>query len=86
MSKLLKHLPHYLPLFGFYAAGAGVFIAFSYNRKMQMAAAALAALAHIVWGIIHHRVHGDLNLIVVLEYIAFALIGFLIVFSLIIQA
>lgn len=72
MDKITKHLPHYLPLVGILLAGVFGFWAFSYNQFLQIAVVISAAISYISWGIIHHLLHGDLYLEVVIEYFLIA--------------
>ncbi len=44
-------------------------------------AAAIAAASYLAWGIIHHSRRGDLHLKIVLEYLALALLGVVITYS-----
>jgi len=45
----------------------------------------LTASFYILWGIVHHYLEGDLHPRVVLEYAAVALLGFLILWSIIMR-
>jgi len=44
------------------------------------------AFGYVTWGVVHHYVHKDLYLEVVLEYIFVSILGLVLVFSLIIAA
>jgi len=44
-------------------------------------AAAIAATAYVAWGIIHHSRRGDLHLKIVLEYLALAILGVVLVYT-----
>ncbi len=44
-------------------------------------AAAIAAASYLAWGIIHHARRGDLHLKIVLEYLALALLGVVLVYT-----
>ncbi|KKT65500.1 MAG: hypothetical protein UW60_C0044G0014 [Candidatus Woesebacteria bacterium GW2011_GWA2_44_33] len=44
-------------------------------------AAAIAAAAYLAWGIIHHARRGDLHLKIVLEYLALAILGIVLVYT-----
>ena len=48
-----------------------------------MAVAIALGLAYVSWGIIHHAIHGDIYIQIILEYIAVATLGVIAVFSLI---
>lgn len=86
VKKASQHLQHYLPLIGILVAGAFGFMAFSYDQMFQAAIALALAASYFVWGIIHHHLHRDLHLSVVLEYFAIAVLGIVIVFSLLFRA
>ena len=86
MKKFIKDLPHYLSLAGILAAGIIGFMVFSYERVFLIAVAIGLALAYVAWGIIHHAIHRDLYLSVVVEYIVVASLGLVVILSLIFQA
>ena len=86
MKGISKHLPHYFVLFGFLAAGILAFLLFSYDKGFQMIVATAVALSYVAWGIVHHSIHRDLYLSVVIEYLAVASLGLVIVFSLILRS
>ena len=83
MEKVIKHLPHYFSLFTILMIGFVVFIAFSNNPTFQSYVALATAAAYVTWGIVNHFIHKDLYASVVVEYIAVALLGLVIIFSLI---
>lgn len=86
MRYLFRHLSHYLPLTGILLAGVLGFIWFSYDRTFQLAVAIATAVAYVVWALVHHHIHRDLHLAVVIEYIAIASLGVVILFTLIFRA
>ena len=86
MKKLAKHLKHYLPLFGVLIIGGVGFVNFSYDKQFQAAIVISTALGYFVWGLIHHFLHRDLHIQVVLEYLAIAILGVVVVFSLLFGA
>lgn len=43
----------------------------------------ITASIYVLWGIIHHRLRGDLHLKIVLEYLGIALLGLAVIFSVI---
>lgn len=85
MKNFAKHLPHYFVLFGMLAAGIAAFALFSHDRGFQTIVAAAVAASYVAWGIVHHAIHRDLYFSVVVEYLAVASLGLVIVFSLIIR-
>jgi cobalamin synthase len=81
-KQISRHFPHYFPLIGIFLAGIAGFIFFSYDRVFQMLVGICIAVSYVVWGLIHHFLHRDLYLAVVIEYIAVAILGLVVVFSL----
>lgn len=86
MKAFAKDLPHYLSLFGILLAGFAGLILFSYDKNFQMSVALSTAGAYVAWGIVHHTIHKDLYLETVVEYIAIAILGLVIIVSLVIRA
>lgn len=86
MKNFARHLPHYLSLFGILLTGFAGLILFSYDRNFQISVAVAVAVAYVVWGIVHHAVHKDLYLETILEYVAIAILGLTIIFTLVIRA
>ena len=86
VKRASQHMQHYLPLVGILVAGAFGFLTFSYDKTFQAAIALALAASYFTWGIIHHHLHRDLHLSVVLEYFAISALGIVIVFSLLFRA
>jgi len=78
-----RHIPHYLPLIGIFTAGILAFWIFSYDQQFQAGVAISLAVAHVVWGVVHHHIHRDLTLGVILEYMAVAAFGLVVILSVI---
>jgi hypothetical protein len=85
MKAFIKDLSHYLVLFGILLAGFAGLILFSYDKIFQTAVVSALVLSYVSWGIIHHHLHKDLHFEVVLEYLIVAVLGFVIIFSVIIR-
>jgi len=86
MKAFTKHLPHYLSLFGIlFAAFAGL-VMFSYDKYFQLSVAVAASAAYVAWGVVHHILHKDFHFEIFLEYLAVAILGLTIIFSLIIRS
>lgn len=85
MKKLVHDLPHYVSLLGILAVSAILFFIFSYDRNFQIAVSGALAVAYVVWGVVHHYIHRDLYLVVVFEYLTMAVLGFVIVLSVILR-
>lgn len=83
IKTFFRHLPHYLTLFGILFAGLlGIFI-FSYDRVFQVAISIAVAVSYVAWGVVHHIIHKDFHLAIVVEYLLVASLGLVVVFSLI---
>lgn len=72
----------YLALFSILAVGFGLFLFFGYNRGAQKLVVLATAGGYVIWGIIHHAIHKDLHLSVIVEYILVAFLTSLIILSL----
>jgi len=83
---MTKHLPHYISLIGILGAGVTGFIIFSHDRQFQGAVSIALASGYVAWGVIHHYLHKDLYVSVVIEYLVIATLGLVIIFSLIFRA
>jgi len=86
MKKITKDIQHYLPLIGILLAGILGFVWFSYDKGFQAAVVIAVAIAYVSWGLVHHAIHRDLHLSVIIEYIVIASLGLVIVFSLLFRA
>lgn len=83
MNHNIKHFSHYFSLVAIFIAGLVGFYLFSYDKTFQVGVALALSAAYVSWGIIHHTIHKDICLSVVLEYIAVAILGLVLTFSLI---
>lgn len=83
IKEFRKHLSHYLVLLGILVFGFLGFTGFSYDKAFQMAIIVAVAVSFVAWGLVHHYIHEDLNLKIVLEYIAMAILGAAILASLV---
>lgn len=81
----MKHLPHYMALFGILLAGFAGLILFSYDKSFQIAVSIATAVAYVGWGVVHHLLHKDLHIETFIEYVAIAILGLVILFSLVIR-
>jgi hypothetical protein len=86
MRYFAKHLQHYLPLLGILLVGIVGFRLFWYDKNFQIAIVIGVAAGYLTWGIIHHHIHKDLYLSVLLEYVAISLLGAVIILSLVLTA
>ncbi len=85
MKSFVRDLPHYMLLIGILFAGFVGLILFSYDRNFQIAVALATGISYVSWGLIHHHIHRDLHFEVFMEYLAVAILGTVILFSLILQ-
>ncbi len=85
MKSFTKHLSHYMALFGILFAGFAGLILFSYDKNFQVAVAFALSLSYVAWGASHHYLHKDLHIETIFEYLAVAVLGFIVIFSLIIR-
>lgn len=81
----MKHIPHYISLIGIFLAGFIGFYFFSYDSFFQIGIVAAVSSAYVSWGIIHHTIHKDISVPVVIEYITVAVLGSVAVLSLILR-
>lgn len=72
-------------LLGILLAGFAGLILFSYDKAFQVATATALVFSYAAWGVTHHYLDRDLHLETVIEYVVVALLGFVIIFSLIIR-
>ncbi|KKR28771.1 MAG: hypothetical protein UT61_C0042G0006 [Candidatus Woesebacteria bacterium GW2011_GWA1_39_8] len=85
-KKFVKDLRHYIPLVSIVLVALVGFILFSYDRAFQTFLVIAVAAAYVAWGIVHHHIHKDLHLSVIIEYVVIATLGLVIVFSLLFRA
>lgn len=81
IHQAVHHSFDFLVLLGILLLGLTTLIFFQHIPEVQLACAILMCAAYTVWGIIHHYHEGNLNKIVVVEYVS---IGSLIAFVLVI--
>ena len=86
LKQFTKHVFHYLPLLGMLTATVLGFYLFTYDRAFQLALGIAAASGYVAWGLVHHHIHKDFYLSIVLEYIAVACLGVVILFFVLFKA
>ena len=86
MKSFAKHLPHYAALLGILTIGALGFIIFSYDKFFQIGVLVAVAAGYVVWGVVHHAIHRDLHFSVFVEYLVVAILGLVVVLSLIFRS
>lgn len=85
MRSFTRDLPHYLLLFGILIVGFAGLILFSYDKRFQIVVSIATGISYVSWGLIHHHIHRDLHFEVFMEYLAVAILGTVILFSLILR-
>ena len=83
MNRAFKHVPHYISLIGIFVFGLIGFYLFPYDRQFLIGLTVALSLSYLSWGIIHHFIHGELCMAIILEYLTIAILGSVIVISLI---
>lgn len=79
----MKHLTHYMSLIAILGVGLLGLLYFPHSSYFQIAVAVALSAGYVTWGIVHHYIHRDLHLSVVIEYVVVACLGLVIVFSLV---
>lgn len=85
-KNTLRHIQHYLPLLGIFGAGVIGFYVFSYDRLFQFFIAVAVSLSYVTWGVVHHYLHEDFHLSILIEYLVIAILGLVVIFSILFQA
>lgn len=78
-----EHFGHYIILLFILVFGILAFLYFQRYPQAQVMSVFLTASFYVLWGIVHHYLEGDLHIRVVMEYVAVALLGFLILWTVI---
>lgn len=74
---------HYVALASILGAGFSTFIYYRFSKESQAIVVLLTALLYIFWGVIHHKLIHYLTREIIFEYILVAVIGSLVLLSLI---
>ncbi len=86
MNKIGRDIQHYTPLFALLLLGLVGFAYFSYDHNFQSVIVIAMAAGYVSWGLIHHHIHQDLYLSVILEYVAIGALGAIIVLTILLNA
>ena len=86
MTDFKRHFSHYFSLIGIMVATVVGFFAFSYDKNFQLAVITAFCVAYFFWGVVHHIVHKNLSLQIMIEYAVFAALGFVIGVSVIFRS
>ncbi len=82
-KDLKKHFSHYFSLIGICFATLVGFFVFSYDKNFQFAIITAFCVSYFVWGLVHHTIHKNLSLQIMIEYAVIASLGFVIGISVI---
>lgn len=83
MHYITRHLAHWVSLIGILAVGLWGIIAFWPDKVFQSAVVVAVGVAFVVWGIVHHWLHEDLQPKIILEYLLSGIFGVVVLLSLI---
>lgn len=86
LDGLKKHFHHYFSLVAIFAFGLTGFYFFRYDNFFQTGLVVAMAVAYISWGIIHHIIHGDICITIILEYLAVSVLGTVILYMMLFRA
>lgn len=82
-SEITKHLVHFLSLFAIIGVSLWGLLMFNYDKNMQTAIVFALGVSFVTWGVVHHYIHDDLHPKIVLEYIATAALGTVVLLTII---
>jgi len=82
-KDIKKDLGHYLVLLFILTFGAVAFFYFQRYPQAQIVSLFLTASFYVLWGIVHHYLEGNLHIRIILEYAAVAVLGFVILWTMI---
>jgi len=86
INKIKENFSHYLVLAVILNIGFIAFWYFQFVMAIQIWVVLLTGLAFVIWGVVHHYLKEDLHQRVVLEYLSTAILGFLIIWFLLLRA
>jgi len=69
------HFTHFLVLFGIFSLAIIGFLLFPTDKIFQKSIVLATASGYFTWGVVHHWVHKELYLEVILEYLAIGIVG-----------
>ncbi len=81
-----RHPVHYFTLLCVMLTGLWGIFWFDYYHPLQIAIVVSMGVSYVVWGIIHHTLHKDIHLKIVMEYLLVAVLAIFIFVSLIVRA
>jgi len=74
-SEIKRHPLEFSLLFVILLAGAAAYLYFGYHPHSQRRVVYLTGAAYFLWSLFHHYRKGDLDLSLVVEYLAMALLA-----------
>jgi EamA domain-containing membrane protein RarD len=74
---------HYLPLVAVMVAAIVGFVLFSHDTALKISLAIATGFSYFVWGLVHHYIHKDLSIDVVIEYLVICIFGVISIISLV---
>lgn len=81
MRKKESYFGHFVILLLMLFVGAGLIMWFKSDKATQMMLVWAMPVIYVLWGVVHHFKVGDLHPKIVAEYLLIALLGGLVVFS-----
>lgn len=83
MRRVTRYFAHYLSLIGLIVFALLGLLFFRYDSQFEAAAAIALGVAFVVWGTVHHWLHEGLHIKLILEYLGIAVLGVMVLLSLI---
>lgn len=75
MKKLLRsHATYYLSFSLMLLICFGIFVLNANQPQVQLIALMLASVLYVLWGVVHHFIHHDISLIIMVEYVLIAVL------------
>ena len=75
IKNFQKHFTHYLVYLVIFCGGLALLVATKGNTKVQALSVLLIAFLYFLWSMVHHYVHHQLHVKVVVEYILIVTLG-----------
>lgn len=79
ISEIKKHKSHYIALAIILGFGIVAILLFRFDPQLKQLAILATAILYVFWGVTHHHQVNHLRLKVVLEYVLVAVLGVLII-------
>lgn len=86
MNDLSHHIRAYTILAGILGVGTWGIVWFSYDRVFQVVIAVAMCVSYAFWGISHHAAEEKLHLRIIVDYVAVAFLGLVLLLTLIYRA